>query len=398
MQLPGGLGKLTYCLNIHPTQSWAEARAALSGPVAAVKAALSPSDDFGAGLRFSAETMDELSAAGPRAELADLLASGGLDPFTMNGFPYGPFHGTRVKEQVYLPDWRAEERIAYTNALAGLLAELNPEGAFISLSTVPCAFRPNGVGQEAAMAANLIRSAAHMVELERSTGRHIAIAIEPEPCCFLETIEETVAYFQDHLFSADAAAQLASLTGLSQAQAEAALPRHLGLCYDVCHAAVEYEDPAGSIEMLRGAGIPVHKLQLSSALRIAEGADWARGALARFAEPTYLHQLIARDGSGALTRYTDLPEALKPGGAEDGAEWRVHFHVPVFLETLPEFDTTQAFLRDILALHRAEPISPHLEVETYTWDVLPADLVAGSVEEAVTRELNWVLGELSLCN
>ena len=91
---------------------------------------------------------------------------------------------------------------------------------------------------------------------------------------------------------------------------------------------------------------------------------------------------------------TDLGEALGPNGARDGAEWRVHFHVPVFLETLPEFGTTQAFLKEILHIHRAAPVSRHLEVETYTWDVLPPDLVAGSVEDAVTRELRWVLAEL----
>lgn len=395
MKLPAGLGSLTYCLNIHPTQSWAEARAALTGPVAAVKANLSPDTLFGAGLRFSAETMEELGDPGKRAELASILREGGLDPLTMNGFPYGPFHGERVKEQVYLPDWRAKERVAYTTALADLLAEVNPEGAFISLSTVPCSFRPNGGGAEAEMAANMIAAVAHMVKLERRTGRSVAIAVEPEPCCFLETIEETVVYFRDYLFSNEAATQLAGLTGVTPEAAAKLIPRHLGLCYDVCHAAVEYEDPAASIAMLRNADIPVHKLQLSSALRVASGTDAARTALARFNEPTYLHQLIARNANGALTRYTDLGEALAPGGAQNGDEWRVHFHVPVFLESLPEFDTTQSFLREILAIHRKEPISPHLEVETYTWDVLPDDLVAGSVEDAVTRELQWVMAELT---
>jgi len=395
MKLPADLGSLTYCLNIHPTQSWAEARAALTGPVAAVKANMSPDALFGAGLRFSAETMEELSDLGKRSELAAILREGGLDPLTMNGFPYGPFHGERVKEQVYLPDWRAAERVAYTTALADLLAEVNPEGALISLSTVPCSFRPNGGGAEAEMAANMIAAVAHMVELERQTGRHVAIAVEPEPFCFLETIEETVAYFRDYLFSAEATSQLAKFSNVTPGAAAKLLPRHLGLCYDVCHAAVEYEDPAASIAMLRDADIPVHKLQLSSALRVASGTDAARNALVRFNEPTYLHQLIARDDNGALTRYSDLGEALAPGGAQNGDEWRVHFHVPVFLETLPEFDTTQSFLREILAIHRKAPISPHLEVETYTWDVLPDDLVAGSVEDAVTRELEWVMVELT---
>ncbi|MEM7490880.1 MAG: sugar phosphate isomerase, partial [Pseudomonadota bacterium] len=162
-----------------------------------------------------------------------------------------------------------------------------------------------------------------------------------------------------------------------------------------CHAAVEFEDPAGSIAALRAAEIPVHKLQLSSALRIAEGSDAARSALEAFAEPTYLHQLIARAPDGRLTRFRDLPEALAADGAQDGEEWRVHFHVPVFIDRLPAFDTTQGFLKDILALHRADPISPHLEVETYTWDVLPPELRTESVDEAVARELDWVVAELT---
>ncbi len=396
MELPGGLGTLTYCLNIHPTQSWAEARAALTGPLAAVRKALAPTTRFAAGLRFSAETAAELAAPAKRAELKRILDEGGLDPVTMNGFPYGPFHGERVKEQVYLPDWRSEERLAYTAALAELMAELNPEGAFISLSTVPGAFRPNGAGAEAAMAENYLRAVAHLIQLEARTGRRVALAIEPEPFCFLETIEETVAYFRDHLFSEAAAGRLAALAGVSAAEAAAALPRHLGLCYDVCHAAVEFEDPAGSVATLRAAGVPIHKLQISSALRIPVGDDAARAALARFDEGVYLHQLIAREPDGALIRFSDLGEALASGGAADGAEWRVHFHVPVFLETLPAFGSTQGFLKEILALHRRDPISSHLEVETYTWDVLPENLVAGSVEEAVTRELRWVLTELGL--
>jgi len=380
MELPNNLGTLTYCLNIHPTQTWDEARAALTGPVGAVKAALCKDAPFAAGLRFSAETAEDLLDPAKRADLADVLRSGGLAPVTMNGFPYGPFHGTRVKEQVYLPDWRSAERITYTNMLADLLAELNPPGTFISLSTVPCAFRGEAEGAETAVVENFLQSVAHLVELEAHTGCEIALAIEPEPYCYLETIAATVSFFETQLFSAAAAQRLAELTGRTVPEARDLLTRHLGLCYDVCHAAVEFEDPAGSIEALRAAGIPIHKLQLSSALRV----------------PTYLHQLISKADDGSLTRFHDLGPALASGGAKDGEEWRVHFHVPVFLESLPEFGTTQAFLRDILALHKADPISRHLEIETYTWNVLPSDLVAGSVEEAVIREMQWVMGELGL--
>lgn len=395
MDLPGGLGALTYCINIHPTGTWAETRAALAGPAPGVKAALGVEGPFAIGLRLSAGTLGELRAPRLRSELRDVLAAHGLAPISMNGFPYGPFHGARVKEQVYRPDWRDPARVAYTTGLADLMAELNPEGAFVSLSTVPGAFRSEGEGHAAAMAANMLRVVAHLVRLERDTGRRVALAIEPEPCCFLETIAETVAFFERFLFSAAAAQRLAADAGLSVGAASDALPRHLGLCYDVCHAAVEFEDPRASLRALRAAGVPVHKLQLSSALRIAEGGAAARAALAPFDEPTYLHQLVSRTPDGRLRRFVDLGPALAPGGAPDGAEWRVHFHVPIFLDRLPRFDTTQDFLREILDLHRSEPIAPHLEVETYTWDVLPEGLASGGVDEAVARELRWVLERLA---
>lgn len=394
MRLRDGLGELTWCFNVHRTETWAEARAALTGPAQAVKAAVSPDATMAAGLRFSARATAELADPAARAELRRLLGEGGFRPVTVNGFPYGPFHGTRVKEAVYLPDWRSAERLAYTTALAELMADLASPGDFVSLSTVPGAFAPNGRGAEAAMAETMLRAAAHLVGLRDRTGVTVALALEPEPCCFLETIDEAVAFFRDHLFARDAAARLAALTGLSPAAAAEALTRHLGLCYDVCHAAVEFEDAAASVAALRAAGVPVHKLQLSAALRAPVLDAAGRAALAAFDEPTYLHQVVSRR-DGRLTRWSDLPEALAEGAAQDGAEWRVHFHVPVFAAEAGPFATTRDFLEEVLALHARSPISPHLEVETYTWEVLPPHLRAGAVELDVARELAWVLERLA---
>jgi hypothetical protein len=106
----------------------------------------------------------------------------------------------------------------------------------------------------------------------------------------------------------------------------------------------------------------------------------------------YLHQVVQKS-SGALRRFVDLPQALADAAAA-GGEWRVHFHVPVFLEEMQHFGTTQAFLAEILRLHRAAPISRHLEVETYTWDVLPASYRNVSLSSAIARELNWVKAQL----
>ncbi len=394
MRLTGDLGQLTYCSNIHPGESWPELRRVLDERVPKVKALASPDAPMGIGLRIAAVAAEALDAPAAWAELKAILDRHGLEVWTVNGFPYGPFHDTAVKENVYQPDWRSPHRLAYTNRLADLLADLQPAGGFASLSTVPGTFKPLAAGNEAAMAEAMLRHVAHCMDLADRTGRTVALAIEPEPFCFLETIAETVAFFEQHLFSDAAVAALADFARVSRSEAARALPVHLGLCYDVCHAAVEYEDPELSLSALEMVGIPIHKLQLSAALRVPNVDAAARAALAAFAEPTYLHQVIARDGDGALRGHLDLPLALERGEASDGEEWRIHFHVPIFADRLERFATTQPFLEAVLARHRARPVTRHLEVETYTRDVLPAAHRAVAVEVAIARELAWVRDRL----
>jgi hypothetical protein len=186
-----------------------------------------------------------------------------------------------------------------------------------------------------------------------------------------------------------------ALTGLSSADAAAALHQHLGLCLDLCHAAVEFEQPGQLVEQLAGAGIRILKMQISAGLRLPTLDAPALAALRGFDDPVYLHQVVAQGPEG-LVRHADLPEAFAAlDGAAAGQEWRVHFHVPVFIEQVPPFMSTQGFIRDMLRLHRQQPVSDHLEVETYTWDVLPESLRVGAVDQAVARELQWVLSELT---
>ena len=388
-------GELTYCSNIHPGETWAEVRANLERHLLPVRERVAPGKPFGIGLRLSAIAAEELATPEAFRSFEQFLQANELYVFTLNGFPYGPFHGTRVKEDVYQPDWSYDERLTYTDRLADLLARLLPEGGYGTISTVPGTFKPLASDETVAQIAdNLIRHAAKLALLERTTGRTIALALEPEPFCFLETIDETVRFFKRQLFSARATERLAGLTRTSTAAAEIALRRHLGVCYDVCHAAVEYEDPAASLGALRRAGIGIAKLQLSAALRI-EAVDEATVARLRpFDDGVYLHQTIAARG-GELTRHLDLQDAFAAVDEERGAEWRVHFHVPIFLERMEHFGTTQSFLAEILDLHAKEPISPHLEVETYTWGVLPPEYRTSDVSEAVARELAWVLNRLA---
>jgi sugar phosphate isomerase/epimerase len=390
-------GHLTYCTNIHAGESWPEVHTALAKYLPEVRRQVAADRPFGVGLRLSAIATEALRERAAMDQLKALLAASDCYVFTLNGFPYGPFHGRRVKEAVYQPDWRHEERVAYSNLLADLLVELLPEDDALagSISTVPGTFKPLAAAPGAIddMARNLIRAVAHLVQIERATGRTIALALEPEPYCFLETIAETVRFFEQHLFAGAAVAQLVEHTSASQSDAEAALRRHLGVCYDVCHAAVEFEDPAGSLADLRGAGIAIPKLQLSAALRIPEVGPATAAQLRPFDEPVYLHQVVERRG-GRLIRHLDLPDALAGIADSAGAEWRVHFHVPIFLDELKDFATTQAFLREILALHRQQPVSAHLEVETYTWDVLPERYRQVDVASAIARELAWVVEQL----
>ena len=397
MKLGSG-AHLTYCTNIHKGISWPEVRAYLERDIPAVKAQASPDAPFGLGFRLAAQAVDDLAAPAALAELRDLLARHDLYVFTFNGFPYGPFHGVRVKEEVYQPDWSYPERLDYTDRLADLLLALLPADPAVegSVSTVPGTFRPLAAEPErvARIADNLLRHVAHLVDLHRASGRTIALAIEPEPMCMLETIEETAGFIETHLLARSGLDRLAELARLDRTQAEAALRRHLGVCYDVCHAAVEFEDPAGSVARLRDAGISVPKLQLSAALRVprmsAELAAW----LPRFDDGVYLHQVVARD-AGRLSRYLDLPPALADyarGGGD--AEWRIHCHVPVFMAEAGLAATTQPFLAEILALQSQRSISTHLEVETYTWDVLPPALREVDLATAIARELAWCRAEL----
>ncbi|WP_436641615.1 metabolite traffic protein EboE [Microbaculum sp. FT89] len=390
------LGLLTYCTNIHPGESWPALLYSLHLHVPAVKRMVSPDRPFGLGLRISAEAADALVHPQAQEELSAFLAETDTYCFTINGFPYGSFHGDRVKENVYTPDWSTPERLTYTNRLADILAAILPADVPMgSISTVPGSFKGwmDEEGRLDRIVENFVAHVAHLVDLERKTGRHIALALEPEPCCLLETIEETVGFFEDGLFAGAARQHLANATGLSDSDCEAALRRHIGVCYDVCHAAIEFEDPRQSVMALKDAGISIPKLQLSSALRIHRMDDGMAAALMPFDEPTYLHQVVEQTPAG-LVRYLDLPEALAKSDKAAGHEWRVHFHVPVFLHDLAAFSTTQAFLGEILALHREEPIAPHLEVETYTWDVLPDEYRAVAVSEAIARELDWVADEL----
>ncbi len=391
MKLAASDAHLTYCTNIHPGESWAEVRANVETHVVAVKALVCPHAPFGVGLRLSARAAEELRQPHELAAFAELLKARGLYVFTINGFPHGAFHAARVKENVYLPDWRDPARARYSTCLAEVLAALLPRGMTGSVSTVPGAFRSalTAPGDTARMVNELVEHCASLVRLFDTTGKQITLALEPEPMCFLETTAEAVRFFEEHLFAGAARARLASLTGQGPARAEESLRRHLGVCFDACHAAVEFEDARASLDALDRAGIAIAKIQITTALEAkVDGA--LRRELTRFVDDVYLHQVVIAD-RGKLARYVDLPEALERG--PDGV-WRIHFHVPVFQRELGSFANTQSHLRDVLSVVRERGVSTHLEIETYTWDVIPEPFRAGDAVTAIAREIEWTRAEL----
>jgi hypothetical protein len=360
---------ITYCTNIHPGESWAETFAALKTHVPPIKAVVSPDSPFPIGLRLSRRAAGELATVGIAALLSWLSEHDCSIP-TINGFPFGSFHGARIKEQVYLPDWRSPERVEYTIRLADLLALLLPPAVVGSISTVPLGFRGMvEAGDLPLIRGNLIASLIHLDRIRQRCGKTIMLALEPEPGCLLETSTDVCCFFEELELPR-------SLSGL------------LGVCFDCCHHAVAFEDPCAALARLHLAGIPIAKVQVSSALTVS-GADV--DLLRPFAEPCYLHQVVIRRPDGSLYRYIDLPQALETHQVEVGEEWRCHFHVPIFHDASAGLRTTQPFLREFLPLLTAGSL---LEVETYTWEVLPPELRVGSVDASIGREICWLKEQL----
>lgn len=391
-------GQLTYCSNIHPGESWLEIRSNLDKYIPQISGNLPPVSRFGIGLRLSAEATRTLAAPETLTEFKSYLSEHNVYVFTINGFPYGPFHGTRVKEDVYLPDWKDPERLRYTNQIADVFAEFLPPGQPGSISTVPGAFKACVTNDDdiKLMARHMVDHVAHLVKLERSSGASLNLALEPEPCCFLETIDESVDYFTQHLFNERSASQLAAAVDVTNDEAQQLLRKHLTLCLDLCHAAVEFEDAKSCVAKLQNAGIAVGKMQISAGLKLEQVNTDTVNILKPFDDNVYLHQVIEQ-ADGQINRYKDLPDAFAAlhNSDADQREWRIHFHVPIFLDELDGFSSTQFFIRDILALHKQNPISDHLEVETYTWNVLPQQYRQQSMSDAIARELNWVVDQLA---
>lgn len=397
MDLAGGVGHLTYSTLVHPGDTWPEMWDSLTRYVPQVKDRLSPNGSFGVSLRLSGASAQTLTqSAEEREKLKRFLGENDMYLYTVNAFPHGPFKNTVVKENVYEPDWRSDVRAEYTMQVADILAETAADHVNPSIQSPPLGFKPRVTGPEVVdeYTRQTLRVVAHLARLKERTGRTVTLALEPEPFCYLETTDEAVDYFKNHLYTDASAGKLGDELGVSGSDAHDILRRHLGMVFDICHQAVEFEQPKDALQKLADAGIPIFKLQEAAALWIPDVTQDIVDVLKKYAETIYLTQTVEMK-DGKLKRFLNLEDAFKAWEEDPGPrEWRSHFHVPVFLEDLGAFRTTRFAIEEALDFHKANICSDQLEIETYTWDVLPDELKTGNIVDYVQRELEWVKGEL----
>lgn len=397
MDLGKGYGHLTYSTLVHPGDTWSDMKDSLQSYLPGIKNQFSPSAPMGVSLRLSNASVEELLAKPEeRAWLKAFLIEQDLYIFTVNAFPFGPFKGQIVKEQVYEPDWTTEARTKYTMNIADILAEVTRADDEPTIQTAPLAFRAKVTSDSYinAFNENIYQVIAHLMNLEKNTGRRVKLALEPEPFCYLETIPETVKYFKEKIYSLSAAERISKMSGQPLSEVFGATRRYLGVVLDICHQSVEFEDIADDIDQLSHAGIPIFKLQEAAALQVENVTPEIVEELKKYTGTIYLSQTTElRDGK--ITRFLNLEDAIKAWEADPGPrEWRTHFHVPVFLKDLGPFQTTRSGIDAALKVHAKTPLSNHLEIETYTWDVLPDHLKTGDISEYVIRELEYVRDEL----
>lgn len=397
---------LTYCSNIHPGEAWQEVSANLKKYLPTLKSKLSPNQPFGIGLRLADIAAKQLLENHYLAEFQEWLIAENLYVFTLNGFPYGGFHRQVVKDEVYAPDWSKPERLDYTLKLVKILATLLPEEMDGGISTVPLSYKIWWQEDPAAGETVFRQScwqlaivAAEMVRIQENTGKLLHLDLEPEPDGLIENTSEVIDFFQKYLLPIGGK-YLAEELNIDQELAETKLLEHLRICYDTCHFSVEYEEPTSVFTRLQLAGIKVGKIQISAAIKVRlpdeiEQRHLILERLQPFADSTYLHQVIERYPDGKLYHHSDLIAALPYLEKSLAEEWRTHFHIPIFISDYQFLQSTQDDIVTVLNLVQKNHACQHLEIETYTWDVLPPEMKMDLLT-SIQREYEWVLATCHL--
>ncbi len=389
---------VSYCTNIHPGPDWDTTFQSLRTYVPIVKAKVAPNKRFGLGLRLSNKASEELNQGDTLKEFRDWLSENNLYVFTMNGFPYGNFHNERVKDQVHAPDWTTLERLGYTMRLFEQLAVLLPEGMSGGISTSPISYKHWYASDEQKHQAlkkgaeQLTEVVLQLYKIQNVHQKYLHLDIEPEPDGLLENSDEVVHFFKNYLLPIGKKV-LKSQLHVEDAQAEDVIKRFITVCYDICHFSLAYEEPLATFQKFKEEGIRVGKIQVSAALKILykeANMEEVWDVLSKFDEPTYLHQ-VTEQVNGQVVTYNDLPVVLQ--AKKSFSELRAHFHVPIFLERFDALYSTQDHILKVIDYIKDDAISEHLEIETYTWDVLPLALKR-ELSESIVREINWLKEQL----
>lgn len=395
---------LTYCTNIHEGETWDAIFKNLQQYTRDVKQKLSPDHAFGIGLRLSQKSAKVLLEGDNLTKFKSWLDNNDMYVFTMNGFPFGDFHNTVVKDQVHTPDWTTSERLEYTKDLMNILAFLLPEDMDGGVSTSPLSykywFETNAdkvqVKEKACQA--LTEIVLQLVEIKNSTGKLLHLDLEPEPDGFLENTQEVLDFYNDFLFNSGIK-EIKKQLKCSSAEAKTHILNQVQLCYDVCHFALAYESPEFVISKLQNAGIKIGKIQISAAIKCKKSNQISiqnqQDCLKQFDEPTYLHQSVVKLKDHSLVHFSDLKEGIDLMSDPNFEEIRTHFHVPIFISEFQVLESTQKDIIDALKLWKKTKFTNHLEVETYTWSILP-DHLQTDITNSIVRELNWVINELSI--
>jgi len=385
---------LSYCTNIHPGSNWESTFSSLKTYVPQIKKAVSPNASFGLGLRLSNKASEELNDGENFIKFQNWLSQNDVYIFTMNGFPYGNFHDERVKDKVHAPDWTTLERLKYTSRLFKQLAKLLPSGMSGGISTAPISYKYWHDSEEKKRLAFEVASkylaevALQLLEIEEATGKYLHLDIEPEPDGLLENSDELVNFFSDYLIPIGTKI-FKERSAIAEGKIEKVLKKYITVCYDICHFSLAYEEPEDTFKKFADAGLRIGKIQVSAALKILYNKDFASeiwDSLARFNEPTYLHQ-VTEQVNGKVKTYNDLPIVLE--ARKEFVELRAHFHVPIFLEQFGKLYSTQDHILKVMEILKINAVSDHLEIETYTWDVLPKALKR-DLSESIIREIDWL--------
>lgn len=392
-------GHLTYCSNIHFGETWNDHFEQLKLHIPKIKQKISPLEPFGIGLRLANAASLELRKQENLEAFQNWLAQNDCYVFTMNGFPYGSFHHSVVKDKVHTPDWLSSDRVSYTIRLAQIMTALLPEGVDGGISTPPLTYKfwhkdedLESVYQNATF--NLLLVIDQLIQIKNTTGKLIHIDIEPEPDGLLGDGKEFLQWYVQYLLPIGIT-YLEDKYGFNEDTAAATIREHIQICYDVCHFAVGYEDHFHMIEELRALGIKTGKIQISAALKAPLSENIASRqpvieAFKKFDEPVYLHQVVAATKNGELLRYPDMQPALADADNPEVTEWRAHYHVPIFIQNYGVLQSTQRDIEQVLNIHAEQMMTFHLEVETYTWEVLPEEMRL-PLTESIIREMEWVI-------